>query len=214
MEYKEFTMSVSPVLPSKEIVDTTAKALTANGFEVHVAETGADASRLALSLIPGKSEVFTMTSVTVDSIGLSAILNSGSAFDSVRNRLNAMNGATQGREMRKLGAGPDVTVGSVHAVTQSGSLLIASLTGSQLPAYAYGAGTVVFVVSTKKIVPTLDDGWKRIENTVVPQESERARKAYGLPEGFSTFPSKVLVFNREIQPGRVKIILVNEDLGF
>lgn len=207
-------MSISTALPSKEIVDTTAKALSANGFEVHVAATGADAVKLALSLIPAKSEVFTMTSVTLDSIGLSAKLNDGNAYDSVRNKLNAMDGSTQGREMRKLGAGPDVTVGSVHAVTQSGSLLIASLTGSQLPAYAYGAGTVVFVVSSKKIVPTLDDAWKRLESTVVPRESARARKAYGLPESFNTFPSKVLVFNREIQPGRVKVIIVNEDLGF
>jgi len=45
-------------------------------------------------------------------------------------------------------------------------------------------------------------------------ESERARKAYNLPADFRTYPSKVLLFNREINPGRVKLILVNEVVGF
>jgi len=116
--------------------------------------------------------------------------------------------------MRKLGAGPDFALGSAHAVTETGSILFASLTGSQLPAYAYGAGSVIWVVSTKKIVKDLEEGFERIESHIVPLESVRARKAYGLPETFNSYPSKVLVFNREIQPGRVKLVFVKEDLGF
>ena len=201
-------------LPNRETVDATAAALSANGFEVFVVADAEAARRKALELIPAKSEVFTMASVTVDSIGLSAAINESGNYDAVRTSLGKMNGAAQGREMRKLGAGADVAVGSVHALTQTGTLLIASLTGSQIPAYAYGAQTVIFVVSAKKIVPTLDDAWKRLQDHVLPQESQRARKAYGLPDSFSSFPSKVLVFNREVQPGRVKVILINEDLGF
>lgn len=201
-------------LPDRKIIDATASALSANGFEVIIVADAEAAKRKALELIPAKSEVFTMSSVTVDSIGLAAAINESGNYDAVRTSLGKMNGATQGREMRKLGAGADVAVGSVHAVTQTGTLLIASLTGSQIPAYAYGAQTVIFVVSSKKIVPTLDDAWKRLQDHVLPQESLRARKAYGLPESFNSFPSKVLVFNREVQPGRVKVILVNEDLGF
>jgi hypothetical protein len=202
------------VLPSKEIVEKTAAALKANGFETFIVESAAKAKEKALELIPAGSEVFTMASITVDSIGLSAALNETKNYDSVRSRLGSMDPKSNGREMRKLGAGPDVAVGSVHAVTETGTMLIASLTGSQIPAYAYGAQTVVYIVSAKKIVPTLDDAWKRLYEHVVPQESGRARKAYGLPETFNSFPSKVLVFNREVQPGRVKVIIVNEDLGF
>jgi hypothetical protein len=201
-------------LPSKEIVEKTATALTANGFEVVIAANAEEAKRKALELIPSGSEVFTMSSVTVDSIGLSAALNDAGNYTSIRKALGAMNGTTQGREMRKLGAGPDVSVGSVHAITEDGKFLVASLTGSQLPAYAYGAGIAIFVVSTKKIVKNLDEAWNRLVEHVVPQESARARKAYGLPESFNSYPSKVLVFNREVQPGRVKIILMNEDAGF
>jgi hypothetical protein len=207
-------MSSWNTLPAKEIVEKTAAALAGNGFEVFITADAEEAKRKALEFIPAKSEVFTMASATVDSIGLGAVINESGAYDAVRTKLNSMNPMAQGREMRKLGAGPDVTVGSVHAVTEGGTLLIASLTESQLPAYAYGAGTVVFIVSSKKIVPTLDDAWKRLYEHVVPQESARARKAYGLPDSFNSFPSKVLVFNREIQPGRVKVILMNEDAGF
>jgi len=207
-------MSSWNTLPSNEIVEKTAAALRANGFEVVIAENAAAAKAKALEWIPAKAEVFTMASATVDSIGLSAALNESGTYDSVRSRLGAMNGATQGREMRKLGAGPDVSVGSVHALTEDGKFLVASLTGSQLPAYAYGAGTAIFVVSTKKIVKNLDEAWNRLVEHVVPQESARARKAYGLPESFNSGPSKVLIFNREVQPGRVKIILMNEDAGF
>jgi hypothetical protein len=201
-------------LPAKEIVGKTASSLRENGFEVVVVSGAKEAKEAALKLIPEKSEVFVMTSVTVDSIGLGKEIDTSGRYESVRGALNAMDGKTQGRAMRKLGASPDVSVGSVHAVTQSGKLLVASLTGSQLPAYTYGAGTVIFVVSTKKIVPGLDEAWDRLVQHVVPQESARARSAYGLPETFSTYPSKVLILNKEVQPGRIKIILMNEDAGF
>jgi hypothetical protein len=201
-------------LPSKEIIEKTAEALRANGFEVVVVANKEEAKRKALEFIPAKAEVFTMPSMTLESTGLAAAINESGAYDAVRAKLVSMDMKTQGREMRKLGAGPDVSVGSVHALTQDGKFLVASLTGSQIPAYAYGAGTAIFVVSTKKIVKNLDEAWNRLVEHVVPQESVRARKAYGLPDSFNSYPSKVLVFNREVQPGRVKIILMNEDAGF
>ena len=92
-------------------------------------------------------------------------------------------------------------------------MLVASMTGSQLPAYAYAAGTVIWVVGAQKIVKNLDEGLRRIHEYLIPKESERARKAYGLPDTFSSYPNKILIFNREIQPGRVKLVIVNEVLG-
>ncbi|MFZ3110202.1 MAG: lactate utilization protein [Rectinemataceae bacterium] len=201
-------------LPSKETVEKTAEALRANGFEVVIVADKEEAKRKALEFIPAKAEVFTMPSMTLETTGLATAVNESGAYDAVRNKLVSMDMKTQGREMRKLGAGPDVSIGSVHALTEDGKFLVASLTGSQIPAYAYGAGMVIFVVSTKKIVKNLDEAWNRLVEHVVPQESVRARKAYGLPDSFDSSPSKVLVFNREVQPGRVKIILMNEDAGF
>jgi hypothetical protein len=115
--------------------------------------------------------------------------------------------------MRKLGAGPDFTVGSAHAVTETGTVLVASNTGSQLPAYAYGGGTVILVVGAQKIVPDVEEGMKRIDEYLITKESERARRAYGLPENWNTSANKILLLNRESQPGRLKLIIVDEVLG-
>jgi hypothetical protein len=199
---------------SKETVERTMKALEANGIESHHVATGDEAKKKVLSLIPAGSEVFTLSSVTVDATGLGKEINESGKYTSVRNSLYSMDQKTQGREMRKLGAAPDFAIASAHAVTESGSVLVASLTGSQLPAVAYGAGTMIWVVGTQKIVKDVDEGMKRIQEYVVGLESARARKAYNLPEAFSSFPSKVLLFNREITPGRVKIVFVDQVLGF
>ncbi len=201
-------------LASSETVEKTIKALAANGIEASVVDTGVEALKKLTELLPPGAEVFTAGSVTLDAIGLAKAVNESGKYDGVKARLTKMDAKTQGREMRKLGAGPDFSVGSAHAVTETGSILFASLTGSQLPGYAYGAGTVIWIVSTKKIVKDLEEGFKRIDAHIVPLESARARKAYGLPEGFNSFPAKVLVFNREIQPGRAKLIFVKEDVGF
>ncbi len=199
---------------SKDAVQRTMKALSANGIDARLAANAEDAKKQALALLPAGAEVFTQTSMTLEAIGLAKEINESGRYTSIRAALNGMNAQTQGRERRKLGAGPDFAVGSVHAVTEAGTVLVASLTGSQLPAYAYGAGMVIWIVGAQKIVKDVEEGMTRIREYVVGLESVRAQKAYGFPESFSTFPSKVLLFNREVQPGRVKLILVNEPLGF
>ena len=200
--------------PSKETIDKTITALKANGIDAIYVRTAAEAREKVLELIPKGAEVMTMTSITVDSLGLVKDLNESGNYESAKAKLYSMDQKTQAREMRKYGAAPDVAVGSVHAITETGSLVIASLTGSQLPAYAYGSGTVIWVAGVNKLVKDLEEGLKRIDEHIVPLESERARKAYGLPEGFKSYPSKVLVYNREVQAGRAKLVLVGEELGF
>jgi hypothetical protein len=199
-------------------IERAVKALNANGIEATVVPTGAEAKDRVLGLLPKGAEVFTMTSVTLDSLGISAAINGSGNYTSVRAALNTMDPKTQGREMRKLGASPDFAVGSAHAVTETGTVVIGSLTGSQLPAYAFGAGTLIWVVGAQKIVKDVAEGLRRIDEYLVGgevpgKESVRARAAYGLPESFRTFPSKVLLFNKEVQPGRVKLIIVDEVVG-
>jgi hypothetical protein len=202
----------------RDQIERAVKALNANGIEASVAATGAEAKDRVLGLIPAGAEVFTMTSVTLDSLGISAAIDGSGSYASVRAALNGMDPKSQGREMRKLGAAPDFVVGSAHAVTEGGTVVIGSLTGSQLPAYAYAGGTLIWVVGAQKIVKDVAEGLRRIDEYLVGgkvagKESIRARQAYGLPESFRTFPSKVLLFNREVQPGRVKLIIVDEVVG-
>ena len=206
-------MRVWDALPSKEALERTLAALKANGIDASFAETAEEAKKVVLSLLPEGAEVFTMTSITLDQIGLSSHVNESGKYDAVRPALFKMDQKTQGRQMRKLGAAPDFTIGSAHAVTETGTVMVASMTGSQLPAYASAAGTVIWVVGTQKIVKNVEEGMRRINEYLIPKESERARKAYGLPETFMSSPNKILLFTREVQPGRAKLVLVNQVLG-
>jgi hypothetical protein len=198
-------------LAAKEIVEKTVSALKNNGISAYSVKDSSEAKKKALDLIPKGSEVMTMTSVTLDSIGLSSEINDSGKYDSVRNKLNKMDRNKQGKEMQRMGSAPEYVVGSVQAVTQDGKLLMASATGSQLPAYVYGSNKVILVVSTQKIVENIDQAMKRVYEHVLPLESERAKKAYGVA---GSFVSKVLIFNKEFTADRVHIILVNEKLGF
>ena len=121
-----------------------------------------------------------------------------------------MDNKTDVQEKKKLGAAPNWAVGSVHAVTEDGHLLVAAKTGSQLPAYAYGAGRVLWIISTKKIVKDVDDGTRRIYEYSLPLEDQRALKAYGTHSEVN----KILILNKEIVRDRIIAILVKEDLGF
>jgi len=105
---------------------------------------------------------------------------------------------------------PDVIVGSVHAVTEEGSLVIASGSGSQLPGFAGGAGRAIWVVGAQKVVPDLALGLRRVEEHCLPLESERAMRVYGMRSAIS----RLLILNREPVPGRGTVLLLREVIGF
>jgi hypothetical protein len=202
-------------IASKESVEKTKAALETNGFTVVLAENGEMAKTKALELIPKGAEVLIMTSVTNETIGLAKEINESGNYDAVKPKLSAMMGdKSKAREQKKLGAAPEYTIGSVHAVTEDGKVFVASMTGSQLGAYIFGSDHIIWVVGGQKIVPNEAMATKRIWEYVLPLESARARKAYGLPETFNSNPSKIVEFNREATAGRITIILVNEVLGF
>lgn len=203
-------MSKWTQLASEEEINQTTKALEANGIKTLVVENGKEAKKKVLEMIPQGAEVFTMTSMTLEDIGLDKEINESKKYNAVRPKLFAMDRNTQAREMAKLGAAPDWVVSSVHAVTQDGHLLIASNTGSQLSAEAYAGGKVVFVAGTQKIVKDTNDGMKRIYEHSFPLEDERAQKAYGMYSGVN----KILIVNKEVMPERITLILVKEKLGF
>ncbi len=197
-------------LADNATIKNTIATLKTNGIEAKVVKNGPDAKNKVLDLIPKGAEVFTMTSQTLEKISLNRAINESGNYDSVRNKLNSMNWQTQIREMQKLGAAPDWAVGSVHAVTADGKVLIASNSGSQLPAYAYGSAHVIWVVGTQKIVKNLDEGIKRIYEHSLPLENQRAQKAYGVNSNVS----KTLIISKETAPGRIHLIFVKEKLGF
>lgn len=147
----------------------------------------------------------------INKINITHEINESGKYNSIRNKLMSMNRETQGKEMNKLGAFPEYAVGSVHAVSENGEVMIASNSGSQLPAYVYGSEKVIWVVGTHKIVKNIDEGFERIYEHSLPLESERAKKAYGVP---GSNVSKLLIINKELIPDRIYLIFVNEVLGF
>jgi len=191
-------------------IKRTAEALEANGMTVLVAEDGEEARRMFFELVPEGSEVFLGASVTLEALGIKETIDKSGKYEALRPKMFAMNRETQAREIRKLGGAPDFAAGSVQAVTEEGQVLIASKTGSQLGPYASGAGKVIWVVGAQKIVKDLDEGLRRIEEYCVPREEVNMQQRYNS----STYPSKILIVQREMRPGRVTVIIVKEALGF
>ena len=208
-------ITVTPIetfakLANDEKIERTSKALEANGIHTLIAENAAEAKKLFFELVPEGAEIFLGASVTLEQTGIRDEVDKSGRFDALRPKMFAMNRETQGREIRKLVGAPDYAAGSVHAVTEDGHVLIASNTGSQLGPYASGAGKVIWVVGAQKIVKDLNEGFRRIENYVVPLEEVHMQELYKV----STAVSKVLIFNREIRPNRITMIIVKEELGF
>jgi hypothetical protein len=202
--------ALNATLPDDDHVERVAAALRQRGFTVLRARTGDEARTLVLDLLPDGAHVHQGSSLTLELTGITAALEASGRFELVRPRLRRMDRATEADRIRIENAAPEVMLGSVHAVTDAGSLLAASYTGSQLPAYAAGAGRVILVVGTQKIVADLEAGLRRIEEHALPLEDSRAWNTYGTHSGLS----KVLIINREIVPGRVTVVLVDEALGF
>ncbi|GHO72379.1 hypothetical protein KSD_01500 [Ktedonobacter sp. SOSP1-85] len=208
------TTNLSPFeftqLASEQQIEKTVQALQAHGIQTVVFETGEEAQKYVLDLIPKGAAVYNGPSRTLEVLGLSEQFGHTHRFQSVRAQLATLDHTTQRNEKRKLVAAPDVLVGSVHAITEQGEIMIASGTGSQLGPAASGAGMVIWVVGTHKLVRTLEEGLRRIREHCLPLESERSQQVYGVPSAIN----KLLIINAEHMLGRITMVLVKQQLGF
>ena len=191
-------------------IEHAAQALEAHGIHTLIAENGEEAEQMIFDLLPEGAEVFTASSQTLEQLDIPAALERSEQYDLVRAKLKRLDPKAQNREMVKMGATPEYVIGSVHAVTEEGQVLIASNTGSQLGPYSAGAEKVIWVVGAQKIVRDFQEGMQRIEEYAFPREDERLMRAMGKHSGIN----KVLMVNKEIQPGRITMIIVKEELGF
>ena len=202
---KEFTR-----IASDAQIERAARALEANNIHTLVVETGVEARKLVLDLLPEGAEVYANISKTLEKLGITEEIDRSGRYDAVRPKVLSLDRKTQGDEIRVLRARPKIIVGSVHAVTEQGQVLTASFGGSQLAPYAYGSAKVIWVIGAQKIVKDLDEGFRRIEEYSYPLEDERLRATLGI----STVVGKILITNREVVPGRTTAIIVKEELGY
>lgn len=190
-------------------IKETVANLKANNFTTQVVDDLTAAKKVITEIIPAGAEVFTASSVTLQEAGLDKVLNEP-PYISVRAKFKDLaNQPDRAIELRRLGSAAEYAIGSVHALTKDGHLMVASATGSQIPNEVYGANHMIFVVGAQKIATDINDGLARIKQHSVPLEDERAKKAYGV----GTSLNKLLIIFRE-NPGRVQVIIVKQNVGF
>lgn len=198
-------------LASEKSVKRAVKALEENGMEVEVLENKEETLERLKIIIPKDSEVMTGSSTTLDQIGFADLLASGKhPWKNLKEAIVSEEDQAKQMELRKKSVLSEYFLGSVHVITEDGQVLIASNSGSQLPAYAFTSSHVIWVVGTQKIVADFDIAMRRIYEYCLPLEDERAQKTYGMKSNVS----KILVIRKEIIPGRIKVFLVKEKLGF
>jgi hypothetical protein len=196
-------------LPDDETLAATVVALEEHGFSVDIADDLEAARDAVLARIPEGSTVMTNTSVTLQETGIAASIDEGGAYNSARNRMMALDFAAQLQEMKAIAGQPDYALGSVHAVTREGTLVIASASGSQLASYAWGAANVIFVIGAQKLVPDPDAARERIYEHSLKLEDARAYAAYGQ----NSVVGKILEIHQET-PGRIHVVLIRKVVGF
>ena len=191
-------------------LERAAAALRSHGFTVEILDDTAAARTRVKDLIPEGASVFTGASETLRLSGIDDDINTSGRYDAIKPRVLAMDRATGADDIRRLLASPDVVVGSVAALTETGSLVVASATGSQLPSYAGGAAHAIWVVGAQKVVPDLNTALRRVENYALPLESARAQAIYGRPSAVN----RLLILNGELFPGRGTVLMLREAIGF
>lgn len=200
-------------LSSSEALEDTVSALKSKNFMPIVVDTKEEALKKIKELIPKNASVMNGASLTLEQIGYMDYLNSGEhPWIDLHAKIGMENDEAKRHELRKLSVLSDFYVGSVHALTEDGQLLIASNTGSQLPHIVFTSPNLVFVISTKKIVKDLNQAMKRLEEYVIPLEDERMQKAMGM----HTQLNKIVILKNdpEFLGRKIYILLVKEDLGF
>jgi hypothetical protein len=190
-------------------LERTAEALRARGFAAVIADGAAHARSLVLAAIPEGAEVHSALSETLRELGITQEIDESGRYDSLRARLAVMDRETQDREMRKLGAAPDYIIGSAHAITDDGIILVGSGTGSQLGAYAYAAGQVILVVGHQKLVSDLKEARRRLVEYALPREFARMQSIGRA----GSLIGKTLTLEADYG-GRITVILVPDRLGF
>jgi hypothetical protein len=194
---------------SEQVLQDVATALAERNLKPVMVDTGADARSAVLEMIPEGAEVHSGKSKTLEDIGLFHEFQDSGRYDFVRTRMFAMDRATQGREIRKLIAAPDYMVNSAQAIIEEGVIVVASASASQIGPLASGAGRVIFVIGSQKIVPDLDAAYERILDYVLPYEDSRLFEAMGV----HTFLARLLLLEREWQADRTTVVLVREPVG-
>ena len=194
---------------SEQTLEALAERLRQRNLTAVLVDDAAAARDEVLARLPAGAEVGSAKLKTLDDIGVFEAVHGAGGYDAIRNRYMKMDRETEGDAIRKLMASPDFELGSVHAVTTDGVLVVASASSSQLGPYASGAGKLILVVGSQKVVPDLETALRRIRDHVLPYEDDLVMSRMGV----HTILAKVLLIEREWDATRTTVMLVREPVG-
>ena len=195
---------------SAESISRTIEALVARNVDAVLVENGDAALAMLKELAPEGCEIFVSTSETLDAIGYTEYMHGNDRYINLHDRMLAQPDAASQREFRRTTTTADYFVGSVQAIAETGEIVVASGSGSQIGAYAYGARHVILVAGTQKICPTLAEAEARTRGYTLERHDRwlEGRGSGPAPIG------KFLVMEHEPVVGRITMILIPERLGW
>ncbi|WP_049985705.1 lactate utilization protein [Halobellus rufus] len=194
-----------------DAIETTVENLEANGFDVVVVDSAEEALETIQSHIPAGASVMNGHSTTLEEIGFTEYLSEGDHdWESLPDEIWSIDDDAERQAARRDSQTADYFLGGINAISQTGELVAADLSGSRIGAYPFAASNVVIVSGANKIVPTLEDALDRLESVAYPLENERAQEAYGVESAIA----KQLIFRRETEEGRTTVVLVRDQFGY
>ncbi len=196
---------------SVETINTVIKRLALRNINAVLTKNKSDALSKIIDMIPEGSSLLEASSTTLKEIGFDDYIKSNpKKWDILKDKIQAESNDTKRADLRRQLTFSDYTIGSVHALTKEGEVIFASASGSQIPGYVYTAKNVIWVVGSQKIVNNIEEGMQRIKEYVFPKEDARM-KSIGAP---GSNIAKIILFYKEMIPGRINLIFVDDILGF
>jgi L-lactate utilization protein LutB len=199
------------------------ETLEANNFEVFLAENGEEAKKIVQEEILPKTGAKTVSwggSMTFMATGLYDALKKTSGLDFL-DTFDKSKSSEENLELRRKALLTDLFITGTNAVTEDGMLVNLDMIGNRVGALTFGPKNVVILVGRNKIVSDLDEAMWRIKNYVAPTNAMRLDKK--TPCVKTSFcddcksPDRICntwtITEKSFPKGRVKVVLINEDLG-
>lgn len=205
-------------------LESVKQRLEDNRFEVYIAESSGQAKDIALNtIIPslGAKTVSWGGSVSFVSTGLFHALKDNPDFE-VINTFDQSLSPDQKFELRRRSLMTDLFITGTNAITEEGQLVNLDMIGNRVAAIMWGPKTVLLIIGRNKICPNIEDAMFRIKNYAAPVNCMKLdKKTPCAKTGFChdcSSPDRICnywtITEKSFQQGRIKIILVNEELGF
>ena len=204
------TAAGSTGLADDTAIQRTIESLKAGNMEAMVVNSGAEALTKLKELLPDGAEIYNNTSETLDSIGFSEFVHENPKYRNLHDDLLAESDPGRQRDIRRRATLADYFIGSVQSIAETGEVVVASGSGSQIAAYVFNAGHVIWVAGTQKICASLDRAVARARGYTVERHDKWLVDQGRNPAAIG----KLMICEREAVAGRITVILIKESLGW